>query len=71
MENQAEKRARMLVEQWLVAHPERVGNRRRKPEDFLNWKLAAIRSVREGNPYDVGDILRRLATQAEGSAMED
>ena len=71
MENQADKRARTLVEQWLVAHPDRIRNRRRKPEDFLNWKLAAIRSVRDGNPYDTEDILRWLATQAEGAAMED
>ncbi|MCB2379874.1 hypothetical protein LGH70_19920 [Hymenobacter sp. BT635] len=71
MENQDAKRARLLVEQWLVAHPERVLNRRRKPADLLNWKLAAIHSVRTGNPYDTDDILRWLATQAEGSAMED
>ncbi|PJJ58741.1 hypothetical protein [Hymenobacter chitinivorans] len=71
MENQAEKQARTLVEQWLLAHPERLQNRRRKPEDLLNWKRAAIRSVRQGNPYDVEDTLRWLATQAEGAAMED
>ena len=71
MENPAEKRARTLVEQWLLTHPQRILNRRRRPDDLLNWKLAAIRYVRDGNPNDADDLLTWFATQAEGSAMED
>ncbi|SHI95146.1 hypothetical protein SAMN02745146_2010 [Hymenobacter daecheongensis DSM 21074] len=71
MENPEERRARLLVEQWLAAHPERIRNRRTRPDTFLNWKLAAIRYVKNGNPHDTSNILEWFATQAEGAAMED
>ncbi|RYU79562.1 hypothetical protein [Hymenobacter persicinus] len=71
MENAEEKRARDFVEQWLQTHPDRIRNRRARPDTFLNWKLAAIRYVRNGNPNDSDDILTWFATQAEGAAMED
>ena len=71
MENPEDKRARTLVEHWLLNHPNRIRNRRARPDTLLNWKLAAIRYVRNGNPNDSEDILTWFATQAEGSAMED
>ncbi|WP_345117628.1 hypothetical protein [Hymenobacter algoricola] len=71
MENPENKRVRTLVNHWLQAHPNRIRNRRQRPEMFQGWKLAAMRYLRQGNPHDTNAILTWFATQAEGSAMED